>query len=86
MPLYSCASAGPFPAGAKAVRELAAAQWSTKVRFRETIEQMHADGVRYFVEVGPSGNLTAFVNDVLAGKERCAWRRICVAATASSSC
>ena len=43
-----------------------------KVRFRETIEQMYADGVRHFVEVGPSGNLTAFVNDVLAGKERCA--------------
>jgi acyl transferase domain-containing protein len=33
---------------------------------------MHADGVRHFIEVGPSAHLTAFVNDVLAGKERCA--------------
>src|SRR4029077_7528011 len=68
VPLYSCASAGRFPTGAAAVRKLAAAQWSQTVRFRETIEQMVADGVGCFVEVGPSGNLTAFVNDIPAGK------------------
>ena len=68
VPLYSCASAGLFPATAAGVRKLAAAQWSQKVRFRETIEQMVADGVGCFVEVGPSGNLTAFVSDIPAGK------------------
>src|SRR5690606_19484601 len=52
-----------------AVCELAAAQWSNTVRFRETIANMHRDGVRYFVEVGPSGNLTGFVNDILGGEE-----------------
>ena len=57
------------PAG---VRKLAAAQWSQTVRFRETIEQMVADGVGCFVEVGPSGNLTAFVNDIPAGKAQTA--------------
>lgn len=65
VPLYSCASAERFPDNAGAVRKLAAAQWSTTVRFRETITRMHADGVRYFVEVGPSGNLTAFLGDIL---------------------
>jgi malonyl CoA-acyl carrier protein transacylase/phosphopantetheinyl transferase (holo-ACP synthase) len=69
VPMYSCASADRFPDSATAVRQLAAQQWSGKVRFRETVLKMHADGVRYFVEVGPSGNLTAFVNDILAGKE-----------------
>ncbi|MDX5373323.1 MAG: acyltransferase domain-containing protein [Pseudomonadaceae bacterium] len=68
-PLYSCASAELFPADSSAVCELAAAQWSSTVRFRETIANMHRDGVRYFVEVGPSGNLTGFVNDILGGEE-----------------
>ncbi|MBC9251838.1 beta-ketoacyl synthase [Pseudomonas alcaligenes] len=67
--LYSCASAELFPADSPAVCELAAAQWSNTVRFRETIANMHRDGVRYFVEVGPSGNLTGFVNDILGGEE-----------------
>jgi acyl transferase domain-containing protein/phosphopantetheinyl transferase len=69
IPLYSCVTAGVFPKKGKQVRELAAAQWSSKVRFRETVAKMHQDGIRYFVEVGPSGNLSAFVNSILAGKE-----------------
>ena len=72
VPLYSCATAALFPDSAAAAQDLAALQWSSRVRFRETIERMHADGVRHFVEVGPSAHLTAFVNDVLAGKERSA--------------
>jgi acyl transferase domain-containing protein/phosphopantetheinyl transferase len=66
VPLYSCASAGLFPTAPAAVRKLAAAQWSTTVRFRETVLQMVADGVRCFVEVGPSANLSAFVGDILS--------------------
>ena len=72
VPLYSCASAELFSGDVEQVRDLAARQWSTCVRFRDTIERMHADGVRHFVEVGPSAHLTAFVNDVLAGRERSA--------------
>ena len=44
-------------------------QWAEPIRFRETIETMHADGVRLFLEVGPRGNLTSFVDDTLAGRE-----------------
>src|SRR5690606_11457696 len=69
VPLYSCASAELFPGDPAQVRALAAGQWSRKVRFRETIGRMHDDGVRVFVEVGPSGNLTAFVNDILGDRE-----------------
>ncbi len=69
VPMYSCATAERFPERTAAVRQLAAAQWSTTVRFHDTVRRMQADGVRYFVEVGPSGNLSAFVNDILAGSE-----------------
>ena len=69
VPLYSCSSVGLFPDRAAGVRKLAAAQWSAKVRFRETIGKMHDDGVALFVEVGPSANLTAFVQDILADRE-----------------
>jgi len=69
VPLYSCASVDLFPDDPRQVRALAAGQWSQTVRFRETIRRMHDDGVRVFVEVGPSGNLTAFVNDILADRE-----------------
>lgn len=69
VPLYSCAIAGLFPDKPAAVRKLAAAQWASKVRFRETIQKMHDDGVALFVEVGPSANLTTFVQDNLRGRE-----------------
>lgn len=64
-PVYSCATAAPFPADVAAVRELAARQWTTVVRFGDTIERMYADGYRTFVEVGPGSKLTGLVDDVL---------------------
>jgi len=66
--LYSCKTAEPFPAQPEAIQQLAVAQWSSPVRFRETIEAMYAAGVRLFVEVGPRGNLSGFVDDILRGK------------------
>jgi len=42
------------------------------VRFRETIEGMHRDGVRLFLEIGPRGNLTGFTDDVLRAKPHAA--------------
>ncbi|GMQ83281.1 MAG: beta-ketoacyl synthase N-terminal-like domain-containing protein [Gammaproteobacteria bacterium] len=72
IPLYSCANAGLYPEQAENIRHHAAIQWSSRVRFTETVEQMYSDGVRFFVEVGPSGNLTSFVNDILYDKEHLA--------------
>ena len=69
---YSCTTAAPFPRAPEAVRDLLSAQWHQPVRFRETIAQLAADGVRTFVEVGPGGRLTGFVRDILlrgAGQE-----------------
>lgn len=52
VPLYSCSSAGVVPADPFEVRRLAIAQWTRPVEFRRTVEAMHADGVRLFVDVG----------------------------------
>ena len=68
VPIYSCASRGRMPSDPEAIRELAVAQWTQTVAFRETIEAMHADGLRLFVDVGARGNLAGFVEDTLRGK------------------
>jgi acyl transferase domain-containing protein/phosphopantetheinyl transferase (holo-ACP synthase) len=66
--LYSCMTAGPYSREPEEIRRLAVEQWARMVRFRETIEAMYNDDVRVFLEVGPRGNLTGFVNDILKGK------------------
>ncbi|AMV38764.1 beta-ketoacyl synthase N-terminal-like domain-containing protein [Planctomyces sp. SH-PL62] len=67
-PLYSCCSAGRFDEDPEAVRRLAVAQWTRPVEFRRTVEAMHADGVRVFIDVGARGNLANFAEDVLRGR------------------
>lgn len=69
IPIYSCMTAGPFPRKPQEVRRMAVQQWAQQVRFRETVENMYKQNVRIFVEVGPRGNLTGFVNDILKGKK-----------------
>jgi malonyl CoA-acyl carrier protein transacylase/phosphopantetheinyl transferase/acyl carrier protein len=66
--IYSCATAAPMPSSPDEIRSLAAAQWALPVRFRETVEAMYADGIRIFVEAGPRGNLSAFVDDTLRSR------------------
>lgn len=67
--VYSCVTAERYPKDPDQIRSLAAVQWEKSVRFRETVEAMHRDGIRIFVEVGPRGNLIAFINDILRDKE-----------------
>jgi len=69
---YSCATASKFPRDPEEIRSLGLSQWARPVRFRETIQAMHEDGVRLFLEVGPRGNLTAFVDDILSSKRHLA--------------
>jgi len=68
---YSCVTSEQFPFDAGEIRELASVQWSSAVRFRETIDNMHRDGVRLFVEAGPRSGLTGFVGDILRRKPHC---------------
>jgi malonyl CoA-acyl carrier protein transacylase/phosphopantetheinyl transferase len=68
VPLYSCMTAAAMPQDPAEIRRLAVGQWVARVRFRETVEAMYADGVRIFLEVGPRANLTGFVSDTLSGR------------------
>jgi acyl transferase domain-containing protein/phosphopantetheinyl transferase (holo-ACP synthase) len=68
VPVYSCASRCRMPDSPEAIRELATLQWTQTVAFRETVEAMHSDGLRVFVDVGARGNLAGFVDDTLRGK------------------
>jgi acyl transferase domain-containing protein/phosphopantetheinyl transferase len=68
-PLMSCATCELFPRDTAGIRALAQRQWSSRVRFRESVEALYRLGLRAFVEVGPSANLTSFVEDSLRGRE-----------------
>lgn len=66
--VYSCTTVGLMPTAPAEARKVAFDHWLEPVRFRQTVEQMYADGVRLFVEVGAGGNLTSFVGDTLRGR------------------
>jgi malonyl CoA-acyl carrier protein transacylase len=68
LPVWSCTTALRFPEDPAEIRHLAVRHWAEPVRFTELIENLHADGVRFFLESGPRGNLSAFVEDILRGK------------------
>ncbi|HWC27023.1 MAG TPA: beta-ketoacyl synthase N-terminal-like domain-containing protein [Solirubrobacteraceae bacterium] len=72
VPVHSCATTAPYPSESDEIRALLVEQWQRPVEFRATVERLHAEGARLFVEVGPRGNLTAFVEDILRGREFCA--------------
>ncbi|AKF05205.1 type I polyketide synthase [Sandaracinus amylolyticus] len=66
--VYADATAAPYGASERAVRETLGAQLAAPVRFVEIVEAMYADGVRTFVEVGPGSVLTGLVSKILAGR------------------
>lgn len=68
VPVYSSTTAQVFPSDPAEMRHLTVTHWAAPVRFIEMIEAMYADGVRLFVECGPRGNLSAFVEDILRGR------------------
>jgi malonyl CoA-acyl carrier protein transacylase len=67
-PVYCCSTGALFPRDPDAIRTLAVNHWVSPVEFARMIESMYRDGVRLFVEAGPRGNLSAFVEDILRGK------------------
>jgi malonyl CoA-acyl carrier protein transacylase/phosphopantetheinyl transferase len=67
--IYSATTGEPFPDDPAEIRRLTLSHWAAPVEFTKLIRTMHDDGVRLFVEVGPRGNLTAFVEDILRGRQ-----------------
>lgn len=68
VPVYSCTTSAPFPTDPASVRNLMVEHWVRPVEFFKTIRVMHDEGFRLFVEAGPRGNLSAFVEDILRGR------------------
>ena len=66
--LYSCTTGRPFPTDAAAIRRLAVSHWASPVEFIRLAQTLYADGARLFVECGPRGNLTSFLQDILRGQ------------------
>lgn len=66
--IYCSATMAPYPRTPSDIRRLMAELWFRPVEFKGTIEALYEAGVRVFVEVGPRGNLTAFVEDILRGR------------------
>ncbi|MBC8259435.1 MAG: acyltransferase domain-containing protein [SAR324 cluster bacterium] len=69
VPVYSNATAKAYPATAKTIQKQLESHILNSVRFREEIENIHADGGRIFIEFGPKNVLTKLVDNILAGKE-----------------
>ncbi|HEX3828814.1 MAG TPA: SDR family NAD(P)-dependent oxidoreductase [Sporichthyaceae bacterium] len=65
LPVWSNATAAPYPLGGGRVREMLAEQVVSPVRFADQIEAMYAAGARIFVECGPGGVLTGLVRSIL---------------------
>ncbi|GGS94861.1 type I polyketide synthase [Streptomyces cinerochromogenes] len=68
VPVWSGATARPYPTEPGAMRTLLADALARPVRFAEQIEDMYAAGARVFVEAGPGTVLTRLVGEVLAGR------------------
>src|SRR5262249_19334174 len=67
-PVYCCSTGTRFPDDPATIHQRAVNHWVSPVEFTRMIETMYADGVRLFVEAGPRGNLSAFIEDILRGR------------------
>ncbi|PWW54911.1 acyltransferase domain-containing protein [Actinokineospora spheciospongiae] len=64
VPVWSATTARPFPADPGATRELCVRHLLEPVRFRDLVLDLHAEGIRAFVQAGP-GQLGSLVDDTL---------------------
>jgi len=68
LPVYANSTARPYPSGPEDIRQIVSQQLSQPVRFRELIDNLYADGVRTFVEIGPGSVVTKLVHKNLRDK------------------
>ncbi|MER5776344.1 SDR family NAD(P)-dependent oxidoreductase [Streptomyces sp. NPDC002039] len=68
VPVWSNATASPYPADSDGVRGLLAGQVARPVRFVDEVEAMYAAGVRTFVEAGPGRVLSGLTARILGDR------------------
>lgn len=66
--LFSSAAGARHSDEPDEIRRSLCAQLLQPVRFRQTIERIHAEGGRLFVEIGPKGVLGKLVGEILKGE------------------
>ena len=64
-PVYSNATARPYPGSPSQMADILADHLVQPVRFADQVEAMYAAGVRTFVETGPRAVLTSLVGQIL---------------------
>ncbi|MGH9232023.1 MAG: beta-ketoacyl synthase N-terminal-like domain-containing protein, partial [Acidimicrobiales bacterium] len=68
LPVFSNLTGEAYPADARKVRGMLAAQVVNGVRFTDEVRAMYDAGARVFVEVGPGRTLTGCVERILEGR------------------
>ncbi len=69
---YSCATAEQFTPTSAGVARALVAQGTGFIDFPALIERLYADGVRIFIEHGPSGLCTGWIRQILDGRDHVA--------------
>ncbi len=69
VPVYSNTTASTYATKQDDIRKMLAWQLANPVRFEELVQQMHDDGIRVFLEVGPNAVLAGMVKDCLKGRD-----------------
>ncbi len=72
IPVFSNATAEPYPDQPDQARALLAGQLARPVEFVAQIEAMYRMGARTFLEVGPDAKLTGLVRAILEGRDHLA--------------
>jgi len=68
IPLYSNTTAAVYPSDLEEAQILIAEQLARPVSFVDQIRQMHADGVRTFLEIGPGARMSGLVDAILGAQ------------------
>ena len=68
-PVYACSTGKPYPKQNKDIQDLLGDQLRNPVKFIQQIEKMYADGIRIFVDAGPSRVCSKLIHEILEGKD-----------------
>jgi acyl transferase domain-containing protein/acyl carrier protein len=69
MPVYANTTAAPYPAAQAEARELLAGQLANTVEWLAEVKALYADGIRIFLDVGPSRKVSGMIEAILRGRE-----------------
>lgn len=69
VPIYCNSTGGIYPNDKTSIRNLLQKQITSSINFKGMIEEMHKDGARIFVEVGPKNILSSFIKETLGDKD-----------------